>query len=663
MNIRWQAVCLIMLCLMQWTDVFAQRLAKDAVPFVGAQVFIEPGQTSSQIDGWFRTLAENGMTMCRIRMFESYMKEPDGSWNFSLFDMAFQSAAQHGVKVYATLFPATAKTDIGGWKFPANDEQRASFASFIKALVTHYKEFPALAGWVIINEPGTDGNYPRTDFVNKARAQWNKAHPERDYKENGFPVLMTVRKQQFIYDFTTDFLKWIALEIKKYDDTHDVHVNPAGVFGNYGEYNFPVWRDFLSSLGGSAHPSWHFGYFSRRQYSLAMLALSELLRSGAGTLPWFMTEIQGGNNTYSGVHALCPTTDEITQWLWTILSCEGKGGIFWMLNPRSSGIEAGEWAMIDLQGKPSERLRAAKQVAAVINQYADLFRSPSIIPSGIDVVYLKESLWAENLMGRKQDKYQGRMHGAVIKSPIACFKALTERGLNVGLKAIDEYDFSQTDYTGRSIILSNQIAVPAFYRQQLEQFVARGGMLFVEGLTAFFDEELHNTMNTGFTFEKLFGGNISEFILQDNLFTTTVGQHTLPTHLWLGKICDEESPVHIHSFGKGKVVWYPSNIALGAWVSGNYKPLSDYLYDLLPKTSNVITFSDYQSDVLLRTLKSGDATLMVCINKSAETRRIVLSGAQSILSRHCLPIYASTGCSVEEGILVMAPEGVLVLKW
>lgn len=661
MNVRWQVICLILLCVTQWTNVFAQRLAKDAVPFVGAQVFIEPGQTSSQIDSWFRTMAENGMTMCRIRMFESYIKQPDGSWDFSLFDMAFQSAARHGIKVYATLFPATVKTDIGGWKFPADDGQKASFALFIEALVTHYKSFSALAGWVIINEPGTDGNYPRTDFVNKARVKWNRRYPERNYKENGYPILMTVRDQQFMCDLTTDFLKWIALEIRKYDDTHDVHVNPAGVFSNYGEYNFPVWREFLSSLGGSAHPSWHFGYFSRRQYSLAMLALSEMLRSGAGALPWFMTEIQGGNNTYSGVHALCPTASEIIQWLWTVLSCEGKGSIFWMLNPRSSGIEAGEWAMIDFQGKPTERLRAAKQVAAVVNRYPNLFRSPRIIPSGIDVVYLKESLWAENLMGRKQDRYQGRMYGAVIKSPIACFKALTERGLNVGLKAIDEYDFSQADYTGRSIVLSNQIAVPTCYKQLLERFVARGGTLFVEGLTAFFDEELHNTMNTGFTFEKLFGSNISEFILQENLFTTTVGQYALPTHLWQGKIYGELSPVHTHSFGRGKVVWCPSNIALGAWVSDNYKPLSDYLYELLPRESNIVSFSNYQSDVLLRTLKSGDKTLLVCINKSAETRTIALSGLSSsdILS----PIYASEGCIVMGQMLTMIPEGVLVVKW
>lgn len=53
----------------------AQSLDRDDALFVGAQVFIEPGQTDAQVDGWFRTLRENGMGVCRIRMFESYMAD------------------------------------------------------------------------------------------------------------------------------------------------------------------------------------------------------------------------------------------------------------------------------------------------------------------------------------------------------------------------------------------------------------------------------------------------------------------------------------------------------------------------------------------------------------------------------------------------------------
>lgn len=85
---------------------------------------------------------------------------------------------------------------------------------------------------------------------------------------------------------------------------------------------------FLNSLGGSAHPSWHFGFFERDEYALAMSANSEILRSGAYAIPWFMTEIQGGNNTYSGYKPFCPTKEEIEQWLWIIIGSGGKGGIF-----------------------------------------------------------------------------------------------------------------------------------------------------------------------------------------------------------------------------------------------------------------------------------------------------------------------------------------------
>lgn len=85
---------------------------------IGAQVFIEPGQTAEEIDLWFRLLKENNMTVCRIRMFESYMRKSDGTWDFGLFDMAFRSAEKYGIKIFGTFFPLTDKTDIGGFKFP-----------------------------------------------------------------------------------------------------------------------------------------------------------------------------------------------------------------------------------------------------------------------------------------------------------------------------------------------------------------------------------------------------------------------------------------------------------------------------------------------------------------------------------------------------------------
>ena len=76
-------------------------------PQIGAQVFIEPGQTDKQIDGFFRILAQHGFETARIRMFGAHMLRPDGSWDFTLYDKAFDAAGKHCVKLFATLFPPT----------------------------------------------------------------------------------------------------------------------------------------------------------------------------------------------------------------------------------------------------------------------------------------------------------------------------------------------------------------------------------------------------------------------------------------------------------------------------------------------------------------------------------------------------------------------------
>ena len=623
-------------------------------PFVGAQVFIEPGQTPAQIDSWFSTLEDSGLSTCRIRMFESYMRTPDG-WDFSLFDSAFESAERHGIGIWCTLFPATEKTDIGGWKFPYDEAQKKSFAEFISALVGHYKDSPALKGWVLINEPGVH-SVPDTPFVEAARARWKKVHPGAEFKENGYPVLMDLSEARFLSDLNTEFLQWIASEIARHDTAHDIHVNPHAVFELYSQHDFPSYRKFLSSLGGSAHPAWHFGFFDRQDYSLAMMAESEILRSAAGPLPWFMTEIQGGNNTYSGLNALCPTPDEIRQWLWSVIACEGRGAIFWMLNPRSSGIEAGEWAMIDFQGKPTARLEAASEVARTLQASPGLFSSLKEIPSGIDVVYVRESSWAEALMAKEGDPIEARRPGGVTKSALACWRALSERGMNVGIKAFGEYDFTLDDYSGRTVILSHQIALPDECLPPLKHFVEHGGTLIVEGLTGFFDSDLHCTMNTGFAFADLLGGEISEFILK-------------PSALWRG-LYAAGTPVRYEKYGReklellencdGRIVWLPSSVALEAWGRGNFRWLSNFLArhcNFNPAATSFLR--GYRKGVLMHTLESSEGKVVIAVNKSGRRQCLGVKG----LSLHrARVLYSSAGCRRGLfGSLRLGREGVLVL--
>jgi len=665
--------CVIAVGMILSRPSFAQN-AESNLPFFGAQVFIEPGQTPGEIDTWFRVMKENHMTVCRIRMFESYMHKGDSVWDFSLFDEAFQAAERHGIQVFATLFPATEKTDIGGFKFPRDEQHLHSIAVFIEKLVTHYKNFPALRGWVLINEPGTGGEIPVNDFTRKRYEEWLQNHPLREYTEKGYPVLLDLTDQAFLRDLNTWYLQWIASEIRKYDTVHELHVNNHAIFQNCAEYDFPSWRKFLSHLGGSAHASWHFGYFTRQQYALAMSANCEIIRSGAGYLPWFMTELQGGNNTYSGFAPMCPSSEEITQWLWILLASEARGGIFWSLNPRSSGIEAGEWALLNYQNHPSDRMQAIAQVAETLKSQPELFSELQEVESGIHLLYVRESLWAEKkLASGSAQNYEARKPGAVMKSILAYFEALSELGINTSINAFEEFDFSRNDYTGSVIILSHQISIPSQYVTPLEHFVSHGGKLIVEGLTGFFDENLHNTMKTGFPFERLFGGNISEIKLTDNLFDIRIGNTSLPAHLWRGIIAPgsgqiicsfRNEPAGIrNSFGKGEVVWIPSLLGLGSRINHDFGRLNGWLLMELKDniTSFPVRFASPQKNILMKTAKCGERYLCIIVNKSSKIKKVPLI----LWNQNYLPgmLFANRTGSVNKYKVIIHPEETIVLHF
>ena len=655
------------------TNCLIINAQSEAVPFVGAEVFIEPGQTAAEIDTWFKVLKEQQFTVCRIRMFESYMKKADGTWDFSLFDNAFRSAEKYRIKVFANPFYYTEKTDIGGFKYPRDEAHLASMALFLKEMTLHFSQFSSMAGYVLINEPG-GGTLPRTDYTKARFEEWSKTHIRKEFTDKGFPVLMDLYEQQFQKDYGTWFMKWIAGEITKYDNKHEMHVNNHAMFQNCAEYDFPEWRKFLTTLGGSAHASWHFGYFSRQQYAVAMSANSEIVRSGAGNIPWWMTELQGGNNTFSGGAPMCPTKEEIAQWIWIVAATEGKGSMFWCLNPRSSGIEAGEWALLDFQDKPTDRMVAATKVVETLNKNGALFAKAKVMDSGINILYVRESLWAESKMATgSAQNYEARAKGGVMKSALSYFEVLGEMGINANLKAFEEFDFSKMDYNGQTIILSHQISVPDAYAQKLEHFVAKGGKLLVDGLTGFFDENLHNTMKTGFAFENLLGGNISEFKLIDNLFNTNIEGVTLPTHLWRGFIVPTKGRVLAsqdgrtialqNTIGQGEALWIPSLLGLGSRIKGDYSALASFLnIELKGSLANVpIRFEKIQSKVLMKTMQSGSSLITMLINKSTEVRNITLSLGNPNLKPTVL--YANLGGTVSGKVIKIKPEETIVIEW
>lgn len=596
-----------------------------AHPFTGAEVFIEPGQTALEIDTWFRVLRDCGMRVTRIRLFESYMRVANGEWDYSLFDRAFTAAEKYGIGIYGNLFPLTDFNDVGGFKFPNSEQHLADIAEYIRNVVPHFSSFSSLVGWVPLNEPGS-GNLPDRPFTRQRFDTWKTAVVPADYSSQGY-TRFDFSEQQFLLEHNTWFLGWLAAEIRRYDPHHDVHVNNHALFQHVAEYRFPDWRPFLDSFGGSAHAGWHFGYFRRAQFAMALSAKSELIRSGAGRVPWFMTELQGGNNTYSAFHPMCPTREEIIQWIWVVIATGGRGALFWCLNARGSGFEAGEWAMLDFHNEPTDRLLAAKAVNAVLNDQAALFAHAEVIESGITVIYTRESLWIEKALQVPGTQYEGRAEGGVMKSALAWFEAVTEMGVQCSLKEIGEVDFNAENFTGKTLILSHQVSLPSAYWTKLKAFVSKGGKLIADGLTGYYDEHAHCILKSGFPLEEVFGAAISEFKLLENTFDVRVGDQNFTAHLWQGylRVTTAESLDEVNGraiacrnrFGRGEVVWVPSLIGLGSRISGNYGPLCRFLEREVDLSAYPLRFESPQALLLMKSLRSGAGVISILVNNSA----------------------------------------------
>lgn len=668
-NIKFYKVIILGVNILFSTLSVAQTNENDPLMF-GAEIFIEPGQSDKNIESWFKTLNDNNMQLTRIRMFENYMKDSNGNWDFSLFDKAFKYAEKYNIKVYANLFPATDFTDVGGFKFPYDKNHLQRIAQYIKTVVEHFKKYKSLYGWVPINEPGGGSIYD--PLAEEIFSEWKNS--QKNLVKNSLKDTphFSFDNNQFLLYYNTWYLKWLTKEIRKYDTENPIHVNTHQIFDNVAQYDFPAWNDFLTSLGGSAHASWHFGYFPREKYALAMSANSEIILSGATKIPWLMTELQGGNNIYSGYAPFCPTKEEVAQWLWISVATGSKGAIFWCLNPRMSGAEAGEWAMVDFQNKPTNRLVEVGKIAKIIQQNEKLFSTAKPVNSPITILYNRESMWVENRMTTdlKDNKFEIRSQGAVIKSAISYFEALSQIGLQPAFKEFNEFSFSKKDYTGQSIILAHQIAIPEAYYDKLRHFVKNGGTLIVDGLTAFYDENAISKMVNYFPLSDLLGGNVSEFVFEKDIFDLKLANKNLSAHALKGIISVEsgkslndqnENLGIVNSFGKGKVVWVPSLIGLGARKVDNYETLMAFLMPYIDN-KNEFSFDTYHRGLLMKNLKSGKKVISVIINKNKTSMQVKLKGFFNHYKNPSI-LYSNKNSRVNGENVTINSEDTLVVLW
>ena len=637
----------------------------NSFPLIGAQVFVEPGQTPQEIENLFSVMEDCGIKVGRIRMFGSHMQKADGSWDFSLYDTAFESAARHGVKLFATLFPFTDElNDVGGFKFPRSEEHLAEVDEYVKAVVSHFKDKEALECWVLQNEPGSGGplNPQATPISRKIYGEFTA--DLFDVAESDY-LMMPFERERFTRYYTNWYLKHISDVISSIDPIHGRHINPHQILQTLPEYDFVSFENYLTSLGSSMHASWHFSDFNRNEYPLGVALMSDIIAEAAGKNPWWITEMQGGPVTASGNEILCPSRQETLQAVWTGIFSGTSGVMFWTLNPRKAVREAGEWALMEFGGGRSERLEAVADLNKVIASNLDFFEGAKPVKSDVYILYDKESFWTqcENASAGKTNAVS-RSKSAIAASMIGAYKSLSSLGLSPVLQNIERFDFDPS----KTVVLPDMVAVTDADVEKLCKFVKQGGTLVSTGMTWYYDAGMRCRFMEDSPLYECLGGRLKEYAVGEELETLECNDNTLVTEYWTGLVTPYEGAEVIAShegrpaalknvYGKGVSWWFPSMIDIGdrlteSDLAGFYQVACDKDADY-----GELKLENLDKDVFVRILKNGSTYMMLAVNKSSEASAIKMDGMPEN------PVLIDGEGKISRRRITIPSDGYSVLKW
>ncbi|MDR3717967.1 MAG: beta-galactosidase [Bryobacteraceae bacterium] len=652
-------------------------------PLIGAEVFLDRADSPAQVESWFRTLAQHQMPLARI--FAPPSKDLD------LCDRYFRAAEKAGVKLTVTL---------GGEPSPET-------ARWIGEVVERYRDSPALDSWILINEPGwapRTGAAPEARFRTWLEAKYGSIGRLNEAWSSDFRDFASVRpagtadrtfggERAFLDWYTfgrtelTWHLRWIASQIRKHDTAHALHVNPHALGANMAanSQDLPAWREFLSSLGGSCHPGWHLGLFQRDQYALGVAWINDLIRGASEPKPYWITELQGGNNLQSASRPLDPTAQDIAQWMWTSIGSGADRIIFWLLNSRYRGTEAGEWSMLDFQGQPTERLEAAGKVAGVLNEQAGLFREARPVEAPITIILSLETMTLQERFavtqpvmsteGGHSKPLPGRDRNAHLLAAFAYYQVLHQMGVPVRVKFIHDYDWRRISSQRQLAILPNVAALSAQQAQDIAAFVKNGNSVLLTGLTGAYDPDNRFWPLEKFPLEDLLGATLKDIrtLNEECMVHLVKPEITLPSDLWIGEILNHDAEVigrqngwvtaiRKRVAGGGEAVWIPSTVDVAAWLGDNngLRALVENVAG--PFAQSVpFRFAGSQGHCLLRVLESGKSYVTVVTNGGMANERVRLVSPAGFSSKVLWgdPHSFDSG----SGVISIGPRGTTVLVW
>ncbi len=335
----------------------------------------------------------------------------------------------------------------------------------------------------------------------------------------------------------------------------------------------------------SIHLAWHFEEVAfevaRPVYMQASLAADWF--KGGWSATWESTggpqQLSGGKGSLfpeMSPHTAGFTVDDgtMTQLMLSYLAAGFKGFGLWTWNARVAGWEAGEYALLDRQNRPSDRAIAAGKICRAANHWRDeiwnMDKEPLV---GVFQDWDNEAMWAVMAIG-------GRDHFRYtpVKARIGVSRALINQ--NVPFEYVTANDL-RSGLAGRyrAIYLPAVIALSADLLPILTDYARDGGHVVIDLPSAWYDE-FGRSLKThrGSAFESLFGFAIRDIQYSDRNTPRRLGDATLEgfvadLELTSGRAVesyDTGSPAVVRNqVGRGKATLLAFEASLGCYRPGN----------------------------------------------------------------------------------------------
>ncbi len=490
-------------------------------PFqIGVQYYRAPMPPQEMWDRDFAAIRESGFDSVRSFTSWNWMEPEPGVYDLSDFDLFFELAEKHGLKV---VFDFTLSTHMAcpDWMIRRHPDMRVVYhtgevaqafsnsataqggnrhcydhphwkiygAGLIQAVVNRYKNSPALGMWTVwdgpslpgrgndVNRPGarpcycvhTLAKYKRwlqerftLDDLNQRLGRRYRSWEDVEAPRSNSLIMGMLLFQRFLDENIADTLRWQVEQVRRLDDRHELHCHG---------FRYPYPRDITcapeaDSWGFAAHSTPLID--SEDPYTVSNLAYaSDWSRAVGKNNRWWYTEIYAGMYHGGLKYRKQTTPADLAISLWIGLIYGGAGAIFWQYRVEYATHEAPGLSLVSMEGEPLPRLKAVERTIRDIRDLQP--HLPLGVPkSEVGLVYDPRNAHLAELEGASGQQWQLAR---------GVHRTLWEHSIPVDLLA------SNMDWSGYKLIyLPNLMLLEKPVIEKIQQAVRSGTHIVADGL-------------------------------------------------------------------------------------------------------------------------------------------------------------------------------------